>query len=127
MAITYEGSGATGNQSTPGSNLTLALPSPSGGILAGDLLLACVINNTNSNWASTALNAAGFTRRAIEESGTGTQSPTGAIFYKVASGGESGTITATSPGGTSQGKVLLFRGVDTSTPFDNTDASDVFG
>lgn len=120
--ISYLGTVGIQRQPTAGSALTLTLPSPGGGILADDFLVALVTNNTNTVWATTALNAAGFTRRNTQQSGTGTQSPTGAVFYKKAVGGESGNISATNPGGVAAGIVLAYRGVDTTTPFDNTDA-----
>lgn len=117
VPITYEGAGAVDSAVSAG-NLSLPYPAPAGGILTGDFLWIPLTASVATVWASNAI--AGFTRRFTGTSGG--SSPTVAGFYRIATGGESGSVTANSPGGSSIGRMYVYRGVDPTTPFDVADA-----
>lgn len=119
MAIVLESAGSPSAQASAGSNLTLNMP---GTIQPGWFLISFVAASVVGPWSGTALNAAGFTQRVAYDSGG--VSPAGACYWKAATGSEGATITATSPGGTSQGEVLAFSGVDLTNPFNVADVFD---
>ena len=117
MPITYVGAGTNGVQTTAAADLQV--PYPASGLAAGDLLLAPVGASVAGTWLSTAMSAAGFSRRNTYNSGG--SSPSGALFWKWATGSETGSALASSPGGTSQGRMFAYRGVDPTNPFDVAD------
>ena len=103
--ITYEGAG------TLATTTSVAYPTPGGGILAGDLIVYWATSGTAT--APSNPGGSGFTSAVTGTSGG--SSPSFRIGYKVAAGGESGSVTIT---GTTQGQMFLFRGVDQTTPLD---------
>lgn len=110
MAITYQGIGTLGANSVAAT--TLAVPyvaSPA----AGDVFVAIV--NVDDPTVPTL--PAGWTS-AVSYQGTGAQSPGGRVFYKIATGSETGNLSVTTVSATSNGVMLMFRGVDQTTPID---------
>lgn len=108
--ISYVGLGAV-DSNVSGGNLSIPYPAS---IAAGDLLWMPVTSSVSTVFGTTA--ASGFTRRFSGTSGGSTPSIAG--FYKIATGSESGSITVTSPGGATIGRMFAYRNVNTTTPFD---------
>lgn len=111
MAITYQGAGTAAANTTAGTSLSVAYPAS---ISAGDVIVL-VIGCSN---ATAPTNPTGFTSQLSGTSGG--SSPSFRISTKVADGSETGSISVGTPSSTSQGRMLLFRGVDNTTPIDVT-------
>lgn len=115
-AITYVGAGTESGVTTGAS--TPAYPA---GLAAGDLILLYGACSVVTAWSSSLLSGAGFTQRyTLQAAGT---APSACLYYKFATGSESGTVSVTPPGGGSMTSMFAYRGVDTVTPFDATDAT----
>lgn len=117
MAITYEGAGALTSNNVASTSCIVAYPA---GIQANDLLLLFV--GTGSVTLPTT--PAGWTLTGVSSDSGGT-SPSFRFVYKIATGSESGTQTVTTPSAQNQGIMVLFRGVDITTPLDV--AGTIFG
>lgn len=115
--VLFQSAGTLSVQSTSGSDLTLDMPDT---ITPGWVLVALVGSSVSTAWGTLAL--PGFTRRNTYN--TGTTAPGGACYSRVADGTEGASILAASPGGTSEGIILAFSSVDTTTPFDVADLID---
>lgn len=115
MAITYVGAGAEAT-ATAGGNPAVPYPAS---ITAGDILIIACSSGVSTAWATNAVT--GFTRRTTVNGGG--SSPSGAIYYKIATGSETGTRSITSPGGASIGRMFAYRGVDQTNTFDVADVT----
>ncbi len=115
-AVTYVGAGAEAG-AVSGADPTPGYPS---GILADDILLLVASCGVNTDHATNAVS--GFTRRLVNDCG-GTQ-PHQALFYRRATGSESGTVTVTNPGGNSAARIFAYRGIDWAQPFGSGAADD---
>lgn len=104
------------------STLTPSLPA---GVQSGDIIIACsaAYNTTTATWSAT-----GYTARTNQTCGSTTAGRVGTI-YKIAGSSESNpTITCSAPNNGWATFLVVFRGVDNTTPFDVADvASDSFG
>ena len=118
MAIGTPVAGSTQSNNSS-STATYAYPS---GITAGDLLLCVCYISISSTFQPTL--PSGWTN--IQQTRSDTSTPTTRVFYKFASGSESGTFNNTI-GGFANWITKMWRisGVDTSTPIDVTPS--VFG
>lgn len=102
------GTPSTGSTGT----LTPSYPTPAGGILAGDILTLCA--SVSSATAPT--NPAGWTSRTTGTSGG--SSPSFRMSRKIAVGGETGTLSVTTPAQAGFAAIVWSRGVDQTTPDD---------
>lgn len=117
MAVAYIGAGAQSGNTSTDTTRDIAYPS---NIQAGDLIVM-YLGGSSANQMN---NPSGWTQVVNQLSGG--LSPSLYVGYKVATGSESGNQTVTSAGSaTVQGRMFLFRGVDTTTPIDVT--SSVYG
>jgi len=112
--ITYVGQSSAVN-TTAGTSLPITYPS---GIQSGDVLVVWV----TSSVATAPGVPSGFT--SITTSSAGGSSPSVRLAYRVCDGSETGTLSCPTNSSTSHGQLLLFRGVDTTSP---VVGSDVFG
>ena len=102
--------GFTDGIALSGTSLALNLPSPTGGVIAGDLLVAIVAvdGNGTHTWP------AGWTE-IKDEAGNGSAVRAG-VAYKRATGGETGSITlTTSIAGQAAYQTWCFRGTHPTT------------
>lgn len=130
MAIAYGGAGTRWMNGATGVS-TWNIPYPAS-IAAGDLLVVSM----ESNGAELGTNPTGWTT-IYKQTGAALTNPRGGMFYKIATGSESGTLAwPVTPGTTTtmQGTAQMFRytGVDNTTPLDvaagsytNSNAADV--
>lgn len=110
MAITYQGIGTIGANSSAATTLNVPYPS---GIQAGDVMV--LVANVDSTTAPSL--PSGWTA-GVNYTAVSTQVPSGRVAVKVATGSESGNLAVTTPSATGNGYILLFRGVDNTTPID---------
>lgn len=97
--------------STAGGNLATISPAWPAGIVSGDV--AIVVWGYQSTFTATA--PTGFTLLNTVNSNSG--SLTSAVYYKVCTGSETGSLSITASGANRQSVVLaVFRGIDTSNP-----------
>lgn len=87
---------------------TMAAPSYPASIAAGDALLLCVSTNGSAMGAA----PAGWTQVDTTQVGGGIRK---AVFYKIAAGGESGSVTVTGLTGGTKGEAEIIR-ISPSTP-----------
>lgn len=130
MAIAYGGAGTRWMNGATGVS-TWNIPYPAG-IAAGDLLVVSM----ETNGAELGTNPTGWTT-IYKQTGAALSNPRGGLFYKIATGSESGTLawpvtagTTTTMQGTAQ--MFFYTGVDNTTPLDvaagsytNSNAADV--
>lgn len=115
MAITHVGS-SSGGIVTASAGADPSVPYPTG-LAANDILIGCMGVGPASEPAFNALS--GFTRVISGLSGSGSQSPGGALYIKLATGSESGNLSFANPGsGVARGFMTAYRGVDPVTPQD---------
>jgi hypothetical protein len=113
VAITREGTSALVNTGT-GSTAVLTYPTVSGGILADDLaVIVIAISST------TKPSLAGWTQQAPADANG--VSPSTVILTKFMTGGESGTVSVTTATQNRKAMMLIYRGVDTTTPVVDSD------
>jgi hypothetical protein len=111
VAITFVAAGAIAVGLTGADP---AAPYPTG-LQADDRLVLVVVNGPATEPGA----QTGFTQQISGLSGTGAQSPGGAIYHKAATGSESGNFTVTNnTSATCRAIILAYRGVDTTTPID---------
>jgi MSHA biogenesis protein MshQ len=103
--IGYGGDGAAASRNNCGS-ITPALPA---GIVSGDLLIATVTSG-----AQPTLAMAGWSTLFLASS---TTTETAAIYWRVATGSDSNTITQSGTCNVLIARISRFTGVDTSQPF----------
>lgn len=110
MAIGTPVAGTLAENATAATSL--AVPHPTG-ISAGDLLLLWVavsvatVPNLPAGWTS-----------VVSGSSGSSQSPAQRVYYKVATGSETGNQTVTMSNSTSRGQMWRISGVDQTTPID---------
>ena len=113
MAIALQGTASTFETA---SGTTAVIPYPAG-VVAGELLIAHVMNSTNVLQTTP---PSGWTYLTGQVGGSSTSGPSGTIYYKWAAGGETGTVTF--PGQAAAGRItgymVRWSGVDATTPFD---------
>lgn len=111
MAVTYVGIGTVANGT---GAITPGLPS---GLADDDLLIAFF------ETANQAITLSGWTELASSPQGTGTAAAVGAVrltaFYKFYTTGDSAP-TSSDSGNHQIGRIMAFRGVDTTTPIEDT-------
>ena len=107
--ITYEGLSSARNSSAA---TTLNIPYPATDADDVLVLFVTVASGTSPT------NPAGFTSLGTLDSGG--SAPEILAAYRVCDGAETGNLTVTTPSATSHGQLLLFRGVDPTTPIDVT-------
>ena len=116
MAIAFGSTGTRLLIGTAASTWNVAYPS---GIAAGDLLVLHIITNGGAV-TSSSLTGAGWT--VVYNEAT-VSNPKGGLYYKIASGSESGTLAVTV--GSTTGNAVMYRytGVDPTTPLNGTATS----
>ncbi len=112
---TWVGCGAVAYTATGSTALSVAYPT---GLAAGDILVLCVSRNNNTPATVT---ATGFTQITTL---TTTPNPSMTYLWKVATGSESGSLSATVDS-TSQKNAIMFaiRGANNTTPFGTNPAT----
>lgn len=111
MPITFIAAGTVALNNTAAT--TLSVPYPAG-IQAGDVIAMPV----GVNSATIATLPSGWLAGGVS-SASGGNAPSERIMLKVCTGTESGSVNVTTASATSRGQMLLFRGVDNTTPLDN--------
>lgn len=120
-SITYVGGNTYDGSATYAR--THAIPLPAVTILAGDLIeIMVATQDANGSMPNAASTAVGYTQRWFKTGGTTSFRPELTKLYKIASGGESGSVTVTLGGGPTTyravGASQVWRGVDQTTPYD---------
>jgi len=117
MAITFIGS----NTQDTGSGLSLTMPIPAGA--QQDDFMVCFVkqseNTTQREWDDDGGGGNGWTRLAYNRT-TGGRDQETAIYWKIHTGTESDPTFTWASGITAEpmsGTILVYRGVDTATPF----------
>lgn len=111
MPITFVAAGTVALNNAAAT--TLSVPYPAG-IQAGDVIAMPV----GVNSATVATLPPGWLAGGVS-SASGGNAPSERIMLKVCTGTESGSVNVTTANATSRGQMLLFRGVDNTTPLDN--------
>lgn len=111
--ITLQGTPSVAQTDVDGTTLDVPYPS---GVAAGELLTAHFSVNDNDPVTDV---PTGWT---LAESWDAGNNLTGCVYYKVATGSESGnvTFTAASTYAAASGMIIRWSGVDTTTPLDTT-------
>lgn len=112
MAIAFGAAGTLLNVTTATTTFSVAYPA---GITAGQLLVLFISSNGG---APSATPPTGWTE-VFREASTVTN-PRGALYIKVATGSESGTLAVTMTSTTGCARMFRYTGVDTTTPQDAT-------
>ena len=122
MAITYEGAGAQAVSTTSGGTVTAAWPAGYTAV-ADDVAVVIGVGQHNVGSSSAPSAPSGYTQATTSFREVGTYDLQLTVWYKVLTTSESAPATTVPAAysGTSGGlsmQVLVFRGVDTSTPMD---------
>lgn len=112
MAITFVAAGTVALNDTAATTLNVPYPS---GIQAGDVIAMPL----GVNSATLPTIPSGWLAGGVSST-SGGSAPSERIILKVCTGSESGSQAVTTPSATSRGQMLLFRGVDNTTPLDNS-------
>jgi prepilin-type N-terminal cleavage/methylation domain-containing protein len=113
-ALVQKAHGSGQNQTAKSVSATFS-PAPT----ANHLLVAIVGTND-----SVTINMPGGWSTAINQGGAGCPGPCQAVFYKIANGSESATVTATISSGSQLGlQIYEYSGVVTASPLDQTGSS----
>lgn len=120
MAATYV-SHTTATVDSAATSINVTVPA---GIAAGDLLIFFLSGNRNSTEFTSMTPPAGWTSAVAVVDDTASGGSLGVIYYKIATGSEtSATWAWAGVGMRAVGTIMAFRGVNTATPFDDTDST----
>lgn len=117
MAISFVGS--ANNSAANGGNVTLTVP---GGVVQNDIIIVAYTIGALIN-AAMSVSTAGYTEISELYANGSTNDTNLAVYYKVQGATPDTTVTCVGAGGASEAVtavLMVFRGVDTTTPLDVT-------
>lgn len=111
MPITFVAAGTVALNDTAATTLNVPYPA---GVAAGDVIAMAI----GVNSATLPTIPSGWLAGGVSST-SGGSAPSERIILKVCTGSETGSQAVTTPSATSRAQMLLFRGVDNTTPLDN--------